>query len=109
MKKSSKIKLLVLALLIAIVSFAFACTTTPDDGSGSGSGNGGNSEVTLDNYVNNSWEKVPQRYGEILLDGVIDDAAWEKQNKITGENLTIGTGTYNVESSAYFADRNRPT
>ncbi len=95
MSKSNRFKLLIISLLIAIVSFAFACTT-PEGGQ--------TGDVVLDNYVNNSWEKVPQRYGDILLDGVLDDTAWEKQNKLIGENLVIGAGTYNVESSAYFAD-----
>ena len=100
MKKSSRIKLLLLCLIISIVSFAFACT---GGDSGNSGGNTPSTDVTLDGYEYDERDIAYNTYGEVTVDGKLDDAVWENQIKLNRE-LVVGGANYAVEMSAYFAE-----
>ena len=98
MKKSSRIRLLVLCLILSIVSFAFAC-----DMMGGGGSTGGSSNIQVEDYVDNGRVLNYNTYGEVKVDGIIDDEIWANQNKVVRE-LEVGGANYVVEMSAYLAD-----
>ena len=101
MKKSSRIRLLLLCLIVSIVSFAFACS-----GGDNGGDNGGSNppvDVTLDEYIYDERDIEYNTYGEVTVDGKLDEAVWENQIKLNRE-LVVGGANYAVEMSAYFAD-----
>ena len=97
MNKLSKIKYLILCLIVAVVSFAFACDFM------GGNGGGSSTEVTLEQYVNNGKIKNYKTYGDVKVDGLLDDEVWQKQLTLNRE-LVVGGSNYAVEISGYLAE-----
>ena len=103
MKKSSRIKLLLLCLIISIVSFAFACDSLGGDSTGGSTGGDTSADIVIDDYVDNGRNLTYYTYGEVKVDGIIDDEVWATQRKVHRE-LEVGGSNYAVDMSAYMAN-----
>ncbi|MBO5286286.1 MAG: hypothetical protein J6B16_05250 [Clostridia bacterium] len=99
MKFTSKIKVLVLCLLLALSSFAFVgCKTIVDDPTvvpGPSLG--------VNEYEDESQAPKYNKYGNITVDGIVNDDEWAGQKKFT-ISPEIGGIRHEIEASSIFTD-----
>lgn len=94
MKSLNKIKILLISLFLFVAAISFIGCKEPDPIYFT-------PEVTLDDYT--PYEEKPPVFGEITLDGVMDEAVWADQE--VGEiTLKVGGVDYYVSLTSYYTE-----
>ena len=96
MKILNKIKIALFVLLsLSVMFFAFGCEKQLDPETIYDT-----PSVDLDDY---EYQPTFNTYGEVVLDGKLDDSVWQNQSKLT-EKVMAGGIEHDIEISTYFAE-----